>query len=867
MLNQKKNWEQTKKKHIKGFQKEVLEPLTKKNQHYRLNQIIASKYILVPLFILSNFLFFFVCNYFTNIILDLLGRIRSIGESDIVSNYNVLRAFEFHSERWIWYLVMLAVGLIVTIKLTYEIRVNYKSLDVGEKANARWTTREEIREQYQRIPKKIHHTGSLHREDFFPGNGGIPIAEDFKWIYIETVAGNAIIIGMTRSGKGVYFVVKEIELLSRAEGQPSMVITDPKLELATMSYQTLVDRGYAVYVLNFINMAESVGFNPLQVILDAYVKGDVAGAEQLCRTLAQTIYHPDNERSGDSYWIKSAMAVLSACILAHIEDCVALDEEEYNTASKKYTEGRALYDSMTKKEKKTAHVFAELRDLYHEELTVKDVEKFLKKKRVSCDDTTATKYWTILKVHAMKDSKSVSEIAETLALPEETVEMLLGSRYFKCVFPEEVPPIKTHEHQKEVNLYSVIRTFQVLSKTYVSEKRTELDEYFSSRPDGNRAKMKYAVVEVAAGKTKSSVFTTVLTDLEIYTYENVAKLTAESTFDLESVGFGDKPIAVFLGIPYNDKSRHDLVTLFLNQLTYALSTRSVSEADGKMKRNVNFILDECGNIPPLDNMDNLVTLGLSAGFRFHLIIQSYAQLEKQYGDAAKTIIDNCANQVYLLTNGSESANEFSEALGKKTITTVSRSGKKFSFNKTMTESTEVVPLMYPHELKALQEGECVIMRTTHRTDLKGNPITPYPIRNMGEDKFTPYYQYLSEFFPDNVDLNSLPFPKRTEINPEERVFDIYAYLKKAKQKRFDAMPLQTTEYFKQLVGAIYEVLIRGNLVSEKEIVTYTMKQYEDLLLDAKAAGNLSKADYKSLMNPFEIFKNQFLTLEYDPNAA
>ena len=81
------------------------------------------------------------------------------------------------------------------------------------------------------------------------------------------------------------------------------------------------------------------------------------------------------------------------------------------------------------------------------------------------------------------------------------------------------------------------------------------------------------------------------------------------------------------------------------------------------------------------------------------------------------------------------------------------------------------------------------------------------------------------------------------------------------------MPLQTTEYFKQLVGAIYEVLIRGNLVSEKEIVTYTMKQYEDLLLNAKVAGNLSKADYKSLMNPFEVFKNQTLTLECDPNAA
>lgn len=96
--------------------------------------------------------------------------------------------------------------------------------------------------------------------------------------------------------------------------------------------------------------------------------------------------------------------------------------------------------------------------------------------------------------------------------------------------------------------------------------------FFTERPQGDRAKMKYMSTGVASGKTKGNILSTMNAKLNIYTMESVAKLTAESSFKLEDIGFGDKPIAVFLGIPYGDKSKHQLATTFIRQHFLSMQT-------------------------------------------------------------------------------------------------------------------------------------------------------------------------------------------------------------------------------------------------------------------------------------------------------
>ena len=57
-----------------------------------------------------------------------------------------------------------------------------------------------------------------------------------------------------------------------------------------------------------------------------------------------------------------------------------------------------------------------------------------------------------------------------------------------------------------------------------------------------------------------------------------------------------------------------------------------------------------------------------------------------------------------------------------------------------------------------------------RTDLKGNKITPYPIFNKEEMELKPRFEYLSDFFNTNIDINYVLdklYKNQEEINLKE----------------------------------------------------------------------------------------------------
>ncbi|MCE2604027.1 type IV secretory system conjugative DNA transfer family protein, partial [Pseudomonas aeruginosa] len=84
----------------------------------------------------------------------------------------------------------------------------YGDLNVGQKGTARWTTREELEEQYKKVPE---------RDAAFEAVGGIPIARDGRKLYIDDTATNNLILGGTRSGKGQIVIEPMAEIYSRAE--------------------------------------------------------------------------------------------------------------------------------------------------------------------------------------------------------------------------------------------------------------------------------------------------------------------------------------------------------------------------------------------------------------------------------------------------------------------------------------------------------------------------------------------------------------------------------------------------------------------------------------------------------------------------
>ena len=167
----------------------------------------------------------------------------------------------------------------------------------------------------------------------------------------EALIGNKNILA-TFSGKGEMLGFPLINIYSSAEKQSSMVITDPKLELAAASYETLIKRGYEVHILNLIEPIHSMGFNPLTSITAAYKRGDIEEAQLLCSSLCFSIFNPD-EADGDSqFWANTSTFCLSALILAHISDCLELDRKENEKAKRDYENRIQVFQNLPEEKKK-----------------------------------------------------------------------------------------------------------------------------------------------------------------------------------------------------------------------------------------------------------------------------------------------------------------------------------------------------------------------------------------------------------------------------------------------------------------------------------------------------------------------------------
>ena len=535
--------------------------LEKKNEKVlRLNRFLARKDVLAGICILEDVSLFFIVQYLLNICMNLPLWFETQNPKVCFGLKNLFPVPERVESFWGFYLVLVGVMVVWNLITIYQIRTSHseKNFNTNQKGSARWTTNQEIKEQYRGIPD---------RDETFPGAGGTIISRIGKTLYIDDTLTNNLIIGITRSGKGEMFVIPSIDVYSRAEEKTSMVITDPKMELYKTSKKTLEERGYLVYLLNLDDPLHSMGFNPLEQIKEEYLKKNYAEAELLAQAFSFSIFNPDSATNQDSFWQETAASLLTALILAHIQDCVKEDELTNERRFEAWQKKRAAYKKLTPKEQEEAKAMCERR--------------------------------------------------------KQLGDILLDPRVSAIPLEEEF--VYTKENEKKITMYSIINTFTELARQK-DEERPELsalDSYFAERPMMDRAKMKYAGTELAGDRTKGSIYSSMFVKLAIFTFENIAKMTAESSLKLEEIGFGEKPIAVFLGIPDYDSSPHFLATAFIRQLTFVLEKKATRYKTGKCKRKVRFILDEFGNLPAIQGMDKFITVCLGRNIAYDLYIQAY----------------------------------------------------------------------------------------------------------------------------------------------------------------------------------------------------------------------------------------------------
>lgn len=83
-------------------------------------------------------------------------------------------------------------------------------------------------------------------------------------------------------------------------------------------------------------------------------------------------------------------------------------------------------------------------------------------------------------------------------------------------------------------MYTVARMLQDLGQSEGDEPN-QLDEYFKSLPDGSPAKDAYATSKFSEGKSRSSIFFSANSKLEIFTDSGTAKLTSQNSLKLEEI--------------------------------------------------------------------------------------------------------------------------------------------------------------------------------------------------------------------------------------------------------------------------------------------------------------------------------------------
>jgi len=126
---------------------------------------------------------------------------------------------------------------------------------------------------------------------------------------------HTLCIGATRSGKSRCVVLPSIGLLGLA-GE-SIVVSDPKGELAQYTTPFLERMGYEVLTLDFRSPLKSVRYNFLQPVIDAVNRRDISHAIECTWDITESLV---GESKGERIWNDGEKSVIAAAIMAVVYD-------------------------------------------------------------------------------------------------------------------------------------------------------------------------------------------------------------------------------------------------------------------------------------------------------------------------------------------------------------------------------------------------------------------------------------------------------------------------------------------------------------------------------------------------------------------
>ena len=273
---------------------------------------------------------------------------------------------------------------------------------------------------------------------------------------------------------------------------------------------------------------------------------------------------------------------------------------------------------------------------------------------------------------------------------------------------EYLPPTQEHQEERR-HIVSVFKLVQdLLAPDKASKAKNGFQPLMNKLPDTHKARWFAGAALNSADQAMASVMSTVLSRLNAFLDSELEQvLCFDSAINAET--FASQKSAIFLVLPEEDPSKNFMAGLMIQTLSRELFAVA-DENGGKLKNRVVLFCDELGTMPAFDILP-LFSAGRSRKLTLVPIIQSLAQLEKNYGkEGAEIIQDNVQDTIFGgFAPNSQTAEVLSKALGSRTVMSgyISRGKNDPSQTLQMVER----PLMTPDELKSIPKGQFIVMKT------------------------------------------------------------------------------------------------------------------------------------------------------------
>ena len=324
---------------------------------------------------------------------------------------------------------------------------------------------------------------------------------------------------------------------------------------------------------------------------------------------------------------------------------------------------------------------------------------------------------TNLAAHA-KAEKYVKVLAKTIINPSGDASHYGQNSYFydaaegllssvALLLSEYLPPTEQDPRERR-HIVSVFKLVQDLLESPGPRQKNYFQQLMDQLPEDHMARRLAGSALNTSDQAMASVMSTVLSRLNAFLDTELEQVICfDSAIDAET--FAGEKCAIFLILPEEDTTKHFLAGLMIQNLSRELFAVA-EDNDGKLKNRVVLFCDELGTMPPFDILP-LFSAGRSRRLTLVPIIQSLAQLEKNYGKEGSEIIrDNCQDTIFGgFAPGSQTAEVLSKALGSRTVQVGSVSQSKHDPSRSLQMVER--PLMTADELRSIPKGSFIVMKT------------------------------------------------------------------------------------------------------------------------------------------------------------